>query len=75
MRKEIADDSTLTQEVVESLDQSILALTERFRAMKLKDEPIQSGVAATAEAVQGTFERVHFIDPSLECDKLRRHAL
>ena len=75
MRKEIAEDSTLAQEVVESLNQPILALTKRFRAMKLKDEPIQSGVAATAEAIQGTFDRVHFIDPSLECDKLSADTL
>ena len=60
---------------MESLDQPILALTNRFRAMKLKDKPIQIGVAATAEAVQGTFERVHFIDHSLECDKLSADTL
>lgn len=75
VHKEINGDPTLTQEIVELLDQPILALTQRFRAMKLKDEPIQCGVAATAEAIQRTFERVHFTDPNPEQDKLSADTL
>jgi hypothetical protein len=80
VRKEIAGDPNpnpnLTQEIVESLDHPILALSKHFRAMKLKEEPIQSGgIAAAAEDIQSTFERVYFFDPYLENDKLSRHTL
>lgn len=68
VQKEIAGNLTLTQEITESLYQPI----PRFRAMKQKEEPLQSGIAVTAE---GTFERVHFIDPNLQGDQLSADTL
>ena len=52
----------------------ITAVADRFRAMKLKDEPISVNSPATDDDITDMIENVHFIEPSISKEDLSADA-
>ena len=58
----------------DSMDEPIRALADRFRAMKLKDEPISVNFPATGDDITDMVENIRFIEPSISEEDLSSAA-
>ncbi len=65
VRKATEGNPGLGDALMDSMSSPITLLCDRFRAMKLKDEPIAVGFPASEKEMQVTLEHLRFIEPNI----------
>ena len=75
VRAEIAKKPELGDALQDAMASPMIAIGERFQAMKIKDKPIKLGVPATSEEIATMFLHASFIDPSIDPESLNKADL
>ncbi|SMN01555.1 hypothetical protein SPONL_2127 [uncultured Candidatus Thioglobus sp.] len=75
IRAEIERSTDLKDELRDSMSHPMILLAKQFSAMKLKGQPLRSGVAATDQEIDAMFERVRVIEPGLTASNLTKDVI
>ena len=70
VREAIKMNTDLGPALLDSMSVPLVTVSQRFQAMKIKDNEVKVGVPASESEIDTQFQHAHFIEPSLDKDNL-----
>ena len=65
----------LEAKLLDSMAQPIILLSQRFTAMKIKEDCVKLNEPARNEKILAKFEKIHVFDPDISANRLRKENL
>ena len=75
IRETIKKTPHLEAQLLDSMAQPIVHLSQRFMAMKIKEDRVKLSEPAQDEEISANFEKIHVIDPDISANRLRKEDL
>ena len=75
LRREVTRNPSLQPQLMDSMAQPIVQLSQRFVAMKIKEDRVAMSEPAKVEEITAVFDKIHDIDSSVVATKLRKEDL
>ena len=75
LRREVTRNPSLQLQLMDSMAQPIVQLSQRFVAMKIKEDHVTMSEPAKVEEITAVFDKIHDIDSSVVATKLRKEDL